>query len=83
LNEEAKTVGGERICMKVNEVLLGRKFNLGNYESAEVRLSVSPDPEEQGKDWEKCVDELFNKLNTRIVAEGQKLKGVSKEKELE
>jgi len=63
--------------MKVNELVLGRKFNLGNYESAEVRVSVSPEPEEQKQDWEKTVDEIFSKLNLKLLAQGQRIKGGS------
>jgi len=66
--------------MKVNEIVLGRKFNLGNYESAECRISVSPEPEEQAQDWEKTVDGIFSKLNQKLLVQGLQIKGQTSEK---
>ena len=60
--------------MKINEVVFGRKFNLGNFESMELRVSVSPDPElHDDKIWKevlnamyKIIDEEINKIAGKI-----------------
>jgi len=60
--------------MKINEATVGRKFNLGNYESLEIRVSVSPEPGDEQKQFEESLEELTTKLNTKIKEMGVKLK---------
>lgn len=55
--------------MIINEIAVGRKFNLGNFEMLDIKVSVSP---ERGKDfqedtdWEKLVEDVELKLNSKI-----------------
>jgi hypothetical protein len=60
--------------MKINEITVGRKFNIGNFESLEVRVSVSPDPAEEKIDWQEAVDNITEQLNKRIKEMAVKLK---------
>lgn len=63
--------------MRVNEIVIGRKFNLGNYESLEVRVSVSPDDGDFTTDaeaYQKVVHKIATELNIEIKKLGVSLK---------
>lgn len=60
--------------MKLNEITIGRKFNLGNFEMLEIRISVSPTPEEEFKIFETATEEIIEKLDNEIIKLSQKLK---------
>lgn len=61
--------------MKINEITIGRKFNLGNFESLEVRVSVAPDPsDEEGKVWDEAFNSISEKINAEVMKLGVKLK---------
>jgi len=63
--------------MRINEIAVGRKFNIGNYESLEVRISVSPDDGDFTKDeeaYKKVVAKIATELNTEIKKLGVSLK---------
>ena len=49
--------------MIIKEITVGRKFNLGNYESLELRVTAEPDVEELTQE---LLDELASKLNEQI-----------------
>ncbi|MCA9496835.1 MAG: hypothetical protein KC589_07855 [Nanoarchaeota archaeon] len=49
--------------MKINEIKVTRKFNLGNYESMDISVSVAPSPEEE----DKSIKELITKLDQEIT----------------
>lgn len=52
--------------MKLNEVTVGRKFNLGNFETLEIRVSVSPGPEEERLAFEAAQEQCVTKLDAEI-----------------
>lgn len=60
--------------MKLTELTIGRKFNLGNYESLEVRITVSPEAKEEQLQFEEAIQEITSKLDEKIKELGSKLK---------
>lgn len=53
--------------MKINEIHLNRKFNLGNFENVDIGISISLTAEEQkDSNWENLVKEISLKLNSKI-----------------
>ncbi len=63
--------------MKVNEIRIERKFNLGNFESAGFAISVSPEPvDQEGGQWEQIVDDIALKLKGKIEELRSKCKEV-------
>lgn len=53
--------------MKINEIHLNRKFNLGNFENIDIGISISLTAEEQkDSNWENLVKEISLKLNSKI-----------------
>lgn len=53
--------------MKINEIHLTRKFNLGNFESIDIGFNISLTAEEQDdSNWENLIKETTLKLNTKI-----------------
>ncbi|MBV6340347.1 hypothetical protein [Candidatus Magnetobacterium casense] len=63
--------------MRINEIAIGRKFNIGNYESLEVRISVSPDEGDFINDpdaYKKVIQKITTELNTEIKKLGVNLK---------
>ena len=53
--------------MKLNEIKVNRKFNLGNYESIDIGVSVSPAPEDETKGIHELIEEMI--VNIRAVKE--------------
>lgn len=65
--------------MRINEITIGRKFNLGNFESLEVRVSVAPDPEDtKEKTWEEAVQALTKEIHVQIEQAGNTLAAIRK-----
>ena len=62
------------IVLKISEVTIGRKFNLGNYESLEIRITVSPATQEEDLQFDQCLTELTTKLDVKIKEMEVKLK---------
>lgn len=60
--------------MKINELTVGRKFNLGNFESLELRVSVSPEPADEKEQIEDAIEQMITKLNVEIYQIADKLK---------
>lgn len=60
--------------MKINEIAIERKFNLGNYETQMIRIVVCPEQQEQGENWEEIVGDIAKKVNTRIYELQKELK---------
>ena len=62
--------------MIINEVSVERKFNLGNFESMGIKLSVSPNPRgEDEKTWEESADAIAKELDKKIKELRGKLNG--------
>jgi len=59
--------------MRINEITVGKKFNLGNYESLEIRISVTPEPDDIKKNWEAAAAEISKKLDAEIKKIREKL----------
>ncbi len=55
--------------VEIKEVTLERKFNIGNYESLNIGLTVSPAP-----DCKLSIAEILLGLNTEILNSSPKLK---------
>jgi len=56
--------------IKINEISIKRKVNLGNYESIEVGASISPTPESSN---ESTIDALVTQLNCEILNAVEKI----------
>jgi len=60
--------------MKINEITIGRKFNLGNYESMEIRISAEPEEKDtlsltldkNSTDWKMMIETMGKQLDEKI-----------------
>lgn len=59
--------------MKVNEIRVERKYNLGNYETVGVTVSISPETSDENKSWDELLNETSGKLGAQLVNMKNKL----------
>lgn len=60
--------------MKINEITIGRKFNLGNFESMEIRISAEPTFENEENIWQYVCDDMALQLKQKIKEMAEALK---------
>jgi hypothetical protein len=57
--------------MKINEIKIERKYNLGNYETIGISVSIAPEPEEttidQIKEHSKKLTQLIEETKKEVI----------------